>query len=150
MKGKKAMVLVLGVVSVLHLGLPDTRSRGGQSAGGRKACVHPGAGGAGPVLTTTTWPCKVQCHTPRDDKGDSSKAKAFRGRRFRCKRRTRCTRNGPWGRPPSRAFQGFTDEEEIAMLTTGRRGPHRPAAPDAALPAEARSAEAIVAYLRSL
>jgi mono/diheme cytochrome c family protein len=104
----------------------------------------------GEYLTRHVAMC-VQCHTPHKDDGSLDELRLFQGAPV------------PYERPPfagmrwaSRApaiagLPGFTDEDEIALLTTGRRPVGR--SPDPPMPPfrfTREDAAAIVAYLRTL
>jgi mono/diheme cytochrome c family protein len=104
----------------------------------------------GEYLTRHVAMC-VQCHTPRQDDGTLDERRLFQGAPV------------PYERPPfpgmrwaSRApaiagLPGFTDEDEIALLTTGKRPLGR--SPDPPMPPfrfSREDAAAIVAYLRTL
>ena len=104
----------------------------------------------GRYLTHDVAMC-VQCHTPRRDDGSLDELSLFQGAPV------------PYDAPPfprmrwaSRApaiagLPGFTDEDEIALLTTGHRPFGKP--PDPPMPPfrfSREDAAAIVAYLRTL
>jgi mono/diheme cytochrome c family protein len=93
----------------------------------------------------------MQCHTPRREDGTLVEARLFGGAPV------------PFARPPfanlrwaARApalagLPGFSDEDEVVLLTTGKRPAGR--TPDPPMPpfrVSREDAEAIVAYLRSL
>lgn len=115
------------------------------------ACgADPGAVARGRYLTHQVAMC-VQCHTPHHEDGTLDEMRLFQGAPV------------PFERPPfpnmrwaSRApaiagLPGFSDEDEIALLTTGSRPFDKP--PDPPMPPfrfSREDAAAIVAYLRTL
>jgi mono/diheme cytochrome c family protein len=102
----------------------------------------------GDYLTHQVAMC-VQCHSPRDGRGNIPAAEEFKGAAIPV--------TGPawipeWaGRAPAIAgLPGMTDEQVISILTTGRtadRDPPRRPMPPFRLSRE--DAEAVVAYLRT-
>lgn len=102
----------------------------------------------GEYLATSVAMC-IQCHSPRDSKGEIIASQAFTGGAipFRSP-----YRDSEWAlRAPSlRGLPGFTDEQVIMLLTEGHTG-NRPA-PRKPMPPFRMSqddARAIVAFLRS-
>lgn len=88
----------------------------------------------------------VHCHTPHDEKGALIRTRLFQGAPIL----VRSPFPGqPWAsRAPHLAgLPGWTDEDAVHLLMTGRRLP-RPPMPPYRLSRE--DAEAVVAYLRSL
>jgi mono/diheme cytochrome c family protein len=93
----------------------------------------------------------VQCHTPRAPNGELDESRVFEGAPVPVAPPD--FPDFPWAvnAPPIAGLPGFTDEDEIALLTTGKRpsGPSpKPPMPPFRLSRE--DAAAIVAYLRSL
>jgi mono/diheme cytochrome c family protein len=93
----------------------------------------------------------VQCHTPRTNRGELDETRLFEGAPVLVE--PPHFPNFPWAviAPAIAGLPGFTDEDEIALLTTGRRPSGRP--PQPPMPPfrfSRQDAEAIVAYLRSL
>src|SRR5205809_443931 len=102
----------------------------------------------GDYLTHKVAMC-VECHSPRDERGTIIEGEEFTGAPVLI--------NQPYWRPdwatrePNIAgLRGFTDEQVIALLTTGRatdRDPPKRPMPPFRLSRE--DAEAVVAYLRT-
>jgi len=103
----------------------------------------------GRYLTREVAMC-VQCHTPRDSRGNLIESRAFAGAPIPF--------TSPWpdrewafSAPAIGGLPGFTDEQIVALLTTGRatgREPPKPPMPPFRLSRE--DAEAVVAYLRTI
>ena len=88
------------------------------------------------------------CHTPRDDHGQPIESKALQGAGIGFKPAVQM----PWGEyaPPIAGLPGFTDEQAITFLTTGKdpTGNH-PKPPMPPYRFNRRDAAAVLAYLRS-
>jgi mono/diheme cytochrome c family protein len=103
----------------------------------------------GDYLTHSVAMC-VQCHSPRDERGSIIESREFTGGAIPVR--------SPWANkdwaflaPNISGLPGFTDEQVISLLMTGRMSPDRPA-PKGPMPPfrmQRAEAEAIVAYLRS-
>jgi mono/diheme cytochrome c family protein len=90
------------------------------------------------------------CHTPRDNKGMSVEANALEGAPILFKPTIPMPK---WGEiaPPIAGLPGFTDDQAITFLTTGKDTSGKYAAPPMPPYRLSRSdAEAVVAYLRSV
>jgi len=102
----------------------------------------------GEYLATSVAMC-VQCHSPRDEKGEIIQSRRFTGGAipFRSP-----YRNSEWApvAPNIRGLPGFTDEQIVMLLTEGHAGdrpaPRRPMPPFRMMADDAR---AIIAFLRS-
>ena len=101
----------------------------------------------GEYLTTRVAMC-VQCHSPRDEKGEILESQRFSGAPIPF--------TSPFGSswaaraPNIRSLRGFTDEQAFMLLTEGHAGarpaPQRPMPPFRMSPDDAR---AIIAFLRT-
>jgi mono/diheme cytochrome c family protein len=92
----------------------------------------------------------VQCHTPRDGKGELRRDAWLQGGPVVA---TPTLSNLAWATeaPNISGLTGYTDEEEIRLLTTGiARDGAPPMAPMPPFRMTREDAEAVVAYLRSL
>jgi mono/diheme cytochrome c family protein len=103
----------------------------------------------GRYLTHEVAMC-VQCHTPRDSNGNLIESKAFGGAPIPV---TSPWPNREWAfsAPAIGGLPGFTDEQVVTLLITGRatgREPPKPPMPPFRLSRE--DAEAVVAYLRTI
>lgn len=89
------------------------------------------------------------CHTPRDDHGQPIQSKALQGAGIGFKPLAEM----PWGgyAPSIAGLPGFTDEQAITFLTTGKdpTGNH-PKPPMPPYRFKRTDAEAVLAYLRSI
>jgi mono/diheme cytochrome c family protein len=103
----------------------------------------------GRYLTHDVAMC-VQCHTPRDERGLLIQSQLFRGAPVPVKSPFP---GQEWAvsAPNIARLTGFTDQQEIELLTEGKA--HDRPAPKPPMPPfrfQREDAEAIVAYLRSL
>ena len=103
----------------------------------------------GRYLTHDVAMC-VQCHSPRDDKGEIVKGKEFSGARIRVESPFP---GPPWAvqAPNLRGLTGFSDEGVVRLLGSGIA--HTGAPPQSPMPPfrmTREDASAVVAYLRSL
>ncbi|MEO5762947.1 MAG: c-type cytochrome [Vicinamibacteria bacterium] len=102
----------------------------------------------GEYLTTRVAMC-VQCHSPRDEKGEIIEALRFTGAPIPFKSPYG---NSEWAAaaPNIRSFRGFTDEQAVMLLTEGHAGdrtpPRRPMPPFRMSQDDAR---AIITFLRA-
>jgi len=104
----------------------------------------------GRYLTHDVAMC-VQCHTPRTSDGTLIRTREFLGAPVPFERPPFPNMRWAAQAPAIVGLPGFSDEDEITLLTTG----HRPSGrvPDPPMPPfrfSRADAEAIVAYLRSL
>jgi len=92
----------------------------------------------------------VQCHTPRDAKGELDRTRLLKGAPIPL--RSPFPHQGwAFAAPAIAGLPGFSDEDEITLLTTGRRlGSAVPKPPMPPFRLTREDAEAVVAYLRSL
>lgn len=93
----------------------------------------------------------VQCHSPRLPDGSLDETKLFTGAPVPFADAPFPGMHWASRAPAIAGLPGFTDEDEITLLTTGRRGSGR--VPDPPMPPfrfNRDDAAAIVAYLRSL
>jgi Cytochrome c len=103
----------------------------------------------GEYLANSVAMC-VQCHSPRDEEGNILELQKFSGAPMPVRSPFP---DEQWAlrAPNIRGLPGFTDEQIIALLTTGhatgRQPPLRPMPP---FRMDLHDAQAIVAYLRSL
>ncbi len=109
----------------------------------------PAAVERGRYLTHDVAMC-VQCHSPRDDKGEILKEKEFSGARIRVESPFP---GPPWAvqAPNLRGLTGFTDEGVVRLLRDGVA--HTGAPPQSPMPPfrmTREDAAAVIAYLRSL
>ena len=103
----------------------------------------------GRYLTHDVAMC-VQCHSPRDDKGEIVKGKEFSGARIRVESPFP---GPPWAvqAPNLRGLTGFSDEGVVRLLGEGIA--HTGSPPQSPMPPfrmNREDASAVVAYLRSL
>ncbi len=92
----------------------------------------------------------VQCHTPRDANGDLERTRLLQGAPMPVQSPFP---NKKWAfRAPAIAgLPGWSDEDVVALLTTGHRlNGYAPNAPMPPFRMSREDAEAVVAYLRSL
>jgi mono/diheme cytochrome c family protein len=92
----------------------------------------------------------VQCHTPRDANGDLERTQALQGAPMPV---PSPFPNKKWAfRAPAIAgLPGWSDEDAVALLTTGHRlNGYAPNPPMPPFRMSREDAEAVVAYLRSL
>ncbi|MCC7008506.1 MAG: hypothetical protein IT184_06790 [Acidobacteria bacterium] len=142
--------LLLVVISLSSLA--DRPVMAAAQAATPQAARPAGASGAiarGEYLTTRVAMC-VQCHSGRDRHGDLIDSEKFHGGPIPVQ--------SPWpakkfaAQAPSLAgLPGFTDEQVVTLLMTGKATGRRPPSPP--MPPfrmERADAEAVVAYLRSL
>lgn len=104
----------------------------------------------GKYLTQSVAMC-VQCHTPRAEDGSLLETQLFQGAPVPFERPPFPNMRWAVQAPAIAGLPGFSDEDEITLLTTG----HRPSGrvPDPPMPPfrfSREDAEAIVTYLRSL
>ena len=92
----------------------------------------------------------VQCHTPRDADGNLDRARLFKGAPIPV-RSPFPNQTWAFAAPAIAGLPGWTTEDAVALLTTGRRlngyAPKRPMPP---FRLTREDAEAVVAYLHSL
>ena len=103
----------------------------------------------GEYLTRHVAMC-VQCHTPRDANGNLIETKAFTGAPVPV---TSPYQHQPWAfsAPRIAGLGGFTEEQIIALLTTGQAtGREKPKPPMPPFRLSREDAEAVVAYLRTV
>ena len=132
----RSVVLVAGVLLLAFTGVAAAASRADQIARGRYLVHHVAM-------------C-VQCHTPRDATGALDETRLLKGAPVPV--------SSPFpgqlwafSAPAIAGLPGFADEDEIALLTTGRRpGTPAPKPPMPPFRLTRADAEAVVAYLRSL
>lgn len=89
------------------------------------------------------------CHSPRDDHGQPIESKALQGAGIGFKPAVQM----PWGEyaPPIAGLPGFSDEQAITFLTTGKDpAGNYPKPPMPSYRFNRRDAEAVLAYLRSI
>ena len=92
----------------------------------------------------------VQCHTPRHANGELDRTRLLKGAPVPV---PSPFPTQPWAftAPAIAGLPGFSDEDEITLLTTGRRlGSAAPKPPMPPFRLTREDAEAVVAYLRSL
>jgi mono/diheme cytochrome c family protein len=92
----------------------------------------------------------VQCHTPRDANGNLIETKAFSGAPMPV---TSPYRQQPWAfsAPRIAGLGGFTEEQIVALLTTGRAtGREKPKPPMPPFRLSQEDAAAVVAYLKTV
>jgi mono/diheme cytochrome c family protein len=103
----------------------------------------------GSYLVNSVAMC-VQCHTPRDASGDLDRSRLLKGAPIPLQSPFP-NRAWAFAAPTIAGLPGLSDEDAIALLTTGRRPTStapKPPMPPFRLTRE--DAEAVVAYLRSL
>ena len=130
------VVLVAGVLLLTITGVAAAASRVDQVARGRYLVHHVAM-------------C-VQCHTPRDANGALDQTRLLKGAPVPV---PSPFPTQPWAvsAPAIAGLPGFSDEDEITLLTTGRRlGNPAPKPPMPPFRLTREDAEAVVAYLRSL
>ncbi len=140
--------MALALVLVAGVGTPLMRQQGGKPAEPAPGAAQPGAASRGDYLVHSVAMC-VQCHSPRDERGDIIQGKEFTGAAMPV--------GAPYWHPdwalraPALAgLPGFTDDQVISLLTTGhmdgRPAPMKPMPP---FRMSREDAQAIVGYLRS-
>jgi mono/diheme cytochrome c family protein len=143
--------LLAGVVMVATLAAPVLAQTGqGAARPGPPASkpTAPGLVARGEYLATNVAMC-VQCHSGRDRDGNLIESEKFKGGPVPVQ--------SPW---PTKQFAlqapnlaglpGFTDDQILTLLTTGKAtGRRAPAPPMPPFRMERADAEAIVAFLRS-
>ena len=132
----RSVVLVVGVLMLTITAVAAAASRADQVARGRYLVNHVAM-------------C-VQCHTPRDANGELDRTRLLKGAPVPVSSPFP-TQQWAFTAPAIAGLPGFSDEDEITLLTTGRRpgsAVPRPPMPPFRLTRE--DAEAVVAYLRSL
>ena len=130
------VVLVAGVLLWAFPGGAVAASRADQLARGR-------------YLVHDVAMC-VQCHTPRDASGALDETRLLKGAPVPVSSPFP-TQQWAFSAPAIAGLPGFADEDEIALLTTGRRlGTPAPKPPMPPFRLTREDAEAVVAYLRSL
>ena len=138
------LALVAAVPAALALA-PAPASRPEASA----PISDPAAVARGRYLTHDVAMC-VQCHSPRDEKGEIQRGDEFRGAPIPL---ASPFHGLPWAirAPNLRGLEGFSDEMILRLLREGIA--HTGAAPQSPMPPfrmTQEDAKAIVAYLRSL
>jgi mono/diheme cytochrome c family protein len=92
----------------------------------------------------------VQCHTPRDARGEIERTHLLKGAPIPV-RSPFPTQNWAFAAPAIAGLPGWTTEDAIALLTTGRRFTgYTPKPPMPPFRLTREDAQAVVAYLRSL
>jgi mono/diheme cytochrome c family protein len=92
----------------------------------------------------------VQCHTPRDERGELDRAELLKGAPIPV-RSPFPNQGWAFTAPAIAGLPGWTNEEVITLLTTGRRlNSYTPKPPMPPFRLTQEDAEAVVAYLRSL
>jgi mono/diheme cytochrome c family protein len=132
----RSVVLVAGVLLLTLTGVAAAASRADQVARGSYLVHHVAM-------------C-VQCHTPRDANGELDRTRLLKGAPVPV---PSPFPGQPWAftAPAIAGLPGFSDEDEITLLTTGRRpGSAVPKPPMPPFRLTREDAEAVVAYLRSL
>jgi mono/diheme cytochrome c family protein len=132
----RSVVLVGGVLMLTITGVAVAASRADQVAHGR-------------YLVHQVAMC-VQCHTPRDANGELDRTRLLKGAPVPV-RSPVPTQQWAVSAPAIAGLPGFSDEDEITLLTTGHRpGSPVPKPPMPPFRLTREDAEAVVAYLRSL
>ncbi len=92
----------------------------------------------------------VQCHTPRDGKGDLDRTRLFKGAPITL--RSPFPHHGwAFAAPAIAGLPGWSDHDAVALLTTGRRlTGYTPKAPMPPFRLSRADADAVIAFLRSL
>jgi mono/diheme cytochrome c family protein len=92
----------------------------------------------------------VQCHTPRDSKGELDRTRLFKGAPIPL--RSPFPNHGwAFAAPAIASLPGWTDHDAVALLTTGHRlTGHTPKAPMPPFRLSRDDADAVIAFLRSL
>jgi len=104
----------------------------------------------GEYLTQHVAMC-VQCHTPRRSDGQLDMTRLFQGAPVPVPSPAFPNQQWAVNAPNIAGLTGFSDEDEIALLTTGQRLSGRsPSPPMPPFRLRREDAEAIVAYLRSI
>jgi len=132
----RSVVVVAGVLLLTLTGVAAAASRVDQVARGSYLVHHVAM-------------C-VQCHTPRDATGTLDPTRLLKGAPNPVRSPVPTQ---PWAvsAPAIAGLPGFSDEDEITLLTTGRRpGNPVPKPPMPPFRLTREDAEAVVAYLRSL
>jgi mono/diheme cytochrome c family protein len=130
------VVLVTGVLLLTLTAVAAAASRADQVARGRYLVHHVAM-------------C-VQCHTPRDANGELDQTRLLKGAPIPVASPFP-TQRWAFSAPAIAGLPGFSDEDEISLLTTGRRpGSAAPKPPMPPFRLTREDAEAVVAYLRSL
>ena len=132
----RSVVLVTGVLLLTFTGVAAAASQADQVARGR-------------YLVHDVAMC-VQCHTPRDATGALDETRLLKGAPVPVASPFP-TQQWAFTAPAIAGLPGFSDEDEITLLTTGRRpGSPVPKPPMPPFRLTREDAEAVVAYLRSL
>lgn len=132
----RSVVLVAGVLMFTITGVAAAASRADQVARGRYLVHHVAM-------------C-VQCHTPRDANGELDRTRLLKGASVPVSSPFP-TQRWAFVAPAIAGLPGFSDEDEITLLTTGHRpGSAVPKPPMPPFRLTREDAEAVVAYLRSL
>jgi mono/diheme cytochrome c family protein len=132
----RGVVLVAGVLLLTLTGVATAACRADQVARGSYLVHHVAM-------------C-VQCHTPRDANGELDRTRLLKGAPIPVRSPVPAQQ---WAvsAPAIAGLPGFSDEDEITLLTTGRRpGNPVPKPPMPLFRLTREDAEAVVAYLRSL
>lgn len=135
------VMLVVTLSATASLGASATRD---QAAEARQA----GEVARGEYIVNSVAMC-VQCHSPRDDAGNIIESRKLTGAPMP-------VRGPSWSvawayqAPPIARLSGFTDEQIMALLTTGTAtGRPRPMPPMPQFRMTREDAAAVIAYLRS-
>ena len=132
----RSVVVVAGVLMLTITGIATAASRADQVA-------------RGSYLVNHVAMC-VQCHTPRDATGALDQTRLLKGAPIPVASPFP-TQRWAFSAPAIAGLPGFSDEDEISLLTTGRRpGSAAPKPPMPPFRLTREDAEAVVAYLRSL
>jgi mono/diheme cytochrome c family protein len=124
------------------------------AVGGILALVASAAGAGSPVtqgehLANRVAVC-VQCHSPRNGEGELDRTRLFRGAPIPVRSPFAAQ---PWAvsAPAIAGLAGWTTEDALALLTTGRRlSGFAPKPPMPPFRLSRDEAEAVIRYLRSL
>lgn len=139
----KRLEAVLGLSAVFLFAVVAVSAQKPQAA-----TPPPNLAARGEYLATRVAMC-VQCHSPRDEKGEIIEALRFTGAPIPFKAPYAHSEWAP-AAPSIRSLPGFTDEQMVMLLTEGRAGdrtaPRRPMPPFRMSPDDAR---AIIAFLRA-
>ncbi len=104
----------------------------------------------GRYLTERVAMC-IQCHTPRDDKGQLLESERFRGAPIPVRRPPEFPREWAIRAPTIAGLPEYTDAQAMRLLTEGiARTGAPPSPPMPPFRFEKADAEAVIAYLRSL
>lgn len=132
----RSVVLVAGALLLTITGVVAAASRADQLARGKYLVHHVAM-------------C-VQCHTPRDASGALDRTRLLKGAPVPVGSPFPTQQWAPIA-PAIAGLPGLSDDDEIALLTTGRRlGNPAPRPPMPPFRLTRADAEAVVAYLRSL